>query len=54
VLRLRRQGLTLKEISELTRMHEGSVRRILRKLASQMSIRADSLGSDSLTYTSPQ
>ncbi len=52
VLRLKRQGLTLKEIGEATRMHEGSVRRILRNLAGQMSVRADSLGSDPLSCTS--
>jgi hypothetical protein len=33
-------------------LHEGSVRRILRKLAGQMSVRADSLGSDPLSCTS--
>jgi RNA polymerase sigma-70 factor (ECF subfamily) len=33
VLRLRRQGLPLAEIAERTGLHEGSVRRILRRLA---------------------
>src|SRR5581483_7063392 len=39
VLRLKRQGLTLEEISALTGLHEGSVRRILRQLAREMAIR---------------
>jgi RNA polymerase sigma-70 factor (ECF subfamily) len=33
VLRLRRAGLTLEEVAERTGLHEGSVRRILRRLA---------------------
>jgi RNA polymerase sigma factor (sigma-70 family) len=37
VLRLRRQGLQLTEIAERTGLHEGSVRRILRKLARQLA-----------------
>jgi RNA polymerase sigma-70 factor (ECF subfamily) len=37
VLRLRRQGLQLNEIAERTGLHEGSVRRILRKLARQLA-----------------
>ena len=37
VLRLRRQGLQLTEIAARTGLHEGSVRRILRKLARQLA-----------------
>jgi RNA polymerase sigma-70 factor (ECF subfamily) len=37
VLRLRRQGLRLGEIAARTGLHEGSVRRILRKLARQLA-----------------
>jgi RNA polymerase sigma-70 factor (ECF subfamily) len=37
VLRLRRQGLQLAEIAARTGLHEGSVRRILRKLARQLA-----------------
>ena len=37
VLRLKRQGLTLNEVAAQTGLHEGSVRRILRKLARQLA-----------------
>jgi RNA polymerase sigma-70 factor (ECF subfamily) len=37
VLRLRRQGLQLNEIAHRTGLHEGSVRRILRRLARQLA-----------------
>jgi RNA polymerase sigma-70 factor (ECF subfamily) len=37
VLRLRRQGLGLEEIADRTGLHEGSIRRILRKLARQLA-----------------
>jgi len=37
LLRLKRQGLRLTEIAARTGMHEGSVRRILRRLARQMA-----------------
>lgn len=37
ILRLRRQGLLLEEIATRTGMHEGSVRRILRRLARQFA-----------------
>jgi RNA polymerase sigma-70 factor (ECF subfamily) len=37
VLRLKRQGLLLEEIAERTGLHEGSVRRILRRLARQLA-----------------
>jgi RNA polymerase sigma factor (sigma-70 family) len=38
VLRLRRQGLVLTEIAARTGMHEGSVRRILRRLSRQLAL----------------
>lgn len=37
VLHLKREGLLLQEIADRTGLHEGSVRRILRKLASQLA-----------------
>jgi RNA polymerase sigma factor (sigma-70 family) len=37
VLRLRRQGLLLREIADRTGLHEGSVRRILRRLARDLA-----------------
>jgi RNA polymerase sigma-70 factor (ECF subfamily) len=37
LLRLRRQGLPLTEVAARTGLHEGSVRRILRKLARQLA-----------------
>jgi RNA polymerase sigma-70 factor (ECF subfamily) len=37
ILRLKRQGLRLTEIASRTGMHEGSVRRILRKIARQLA-----------------
>jgi RNA polymerase sigma-70 factor (ECF subfamily) len=37
VLRLKRQGLLLAEIAARTGLHEGSVRRVLRKLARQLA-----------------
>jgi len=40
LLRLRRQGLQLAEIAARTGLHEGSVRRILRKLARQLAFDA--------------
>jgi RNA polymerase sigma-70 factor (ECF subfamily) len=40
LLRLRRQGLSLGEIAIRTGLHEGSVRRILRKLARQLAFEA--------------
>lgn len=44
VLRLKRQGLRLVEISERTGLHEGSVRRILRGLARQLALQQEPLG----------
>jgi RNA polymerase sigma-70 factor (ECF subfamily) len=41
VLHLRRDGLLLHEIAERTGMHEGSVRRILRRLARQLALAED-------------
>jgi RNA polymerase sigma-70 factor (ECF subfamily) len=38
LLRLRRQGLLLTEIADRTGMHEGSVRRIFRRLARQLAL----------------
>ncbi len=43
VLRLRRQGLLLAEIGARTGMHEGSVRRILRRLSSQLALEGSPL-----------
>jgi RNA polymerase sigma factor (sigma-70 family) len=44
VLRLRRDGLRLEEIAARTGLHEGSVRRILRKLARQMAFSGNDPG----------
>jgi RNA polymerase sigma-70 factor (ECF subfamily) len=38
LLRLRRQGFTMEEIAARTGMHEGSVRRVLRRLARQLAL----------------
>jgi RNA polymerase sigma-70 factor (ECF subfamily) len=38
LLRLRRQGLRLREIADRTGLHEGSVRRVLRQLARQLAL----------------
>jgi RNA polymerase sigma-70 factor (ECF subfamily) len=43
LLRLRRIGMPLVEVASRTGMHEGSVRRILRRLASQFALRHESL-----------
>jgi RNA polymerase sigma factor (sigma-70 family) len=43
LLRLRRIGLHLAEIASRTGMHEGSVRRILRRLARQLALRCEPL-----------
>jgi RNA polymerase sigma-70 factor (ECF subfamily) len=37
ILRLRRAGLTLMEIAERTGLHEGSIRRIIRKVSRQVA-----------------
>jgi RNA polymerase sigma-70 factor (ECF subfamily) len=44
LLRLRRSGMTLVEIASRTGLHEGSVRRILRRLASQLALGHEPLG----------
>lgn len=43
VLRLRREGLLLAEIAARTGLHEGSVRRILRRLARELALREEPL-----------
>jgi RNA polymerase sigma-70 factor (ECF subfamily) len=43
LLRLRRTGLRLVEVASRTGMHEGSVRRILRRLARQLALRPEPL-----------
>ncbi|HKI30586.1 MAG TPA: sigma-70 family RNA polymerase sigma factor [Gemmataceae bacterium] len=43
LLRLRRQGLLLAEIAARTGMHEGSVRRILRRLARELALEQEPL-----------
>jgi RNA polymerase sigma-70 factor (ECF subfamily) len=42
IIHLRRDGLTLDEIAARTGLHEGSVRRILRRLFSDLALRDDS------------
>jgi RNA polymerase sigma factor (sigma-70 family) len=44
LLRLRRAGMPLVEVASRTGMHEGSVRRILRRLARQFALRQEPLG----------
>jgi RNA polymerase sigma-70 factor (ECF subfamily) len=44
LLRLRRQGLRLREVAARTGMHEGSIRRILRRLARQLALEQEPLG----------
>jgi RNA polymerase sigma-70 factor (ECF subfamily) len=46
VLQLKRQGLLLTEIAARSGLHEGSVRRILRKLAHQMAVSRSSSAKD--------
>ncbi len=43
ILRLRREGLTLSEIAARTGLHEGSIRRILRRLARELALHIDPL-----------
>jgi RNA polymerase sigma-70 factor (ECF subfamily) len=43
VVRLRRDGLPLAEIAERTGLHEGSVRRILRRLARELALKKEPL-----------
>ncbi len=46
ILRLRREGLQLAEIAERTGLHEGSVRRILRRLARELALEEEPLPPD--------
>jgi len=41
LLRLKRQGLSLADIAASTGMHEGSVRRVIRKLARKLALPVD-------------
>jgi RNA polymerase sigma factor (sigma-70 family) len=43
LLHLRRQGLLLQEIAERTGLHEGSIRRIFRRLARRLALRQEPL-----------
>lgn len=43
IVRLRRDGLGLAEIAERTGLHEGSVRRVLRRLARELALRDEPL-----------
>jgi RNA polymerase sigma-70 factor (ECF subfamily) len=43
ILRLRREGLSLDEIAGRTGLHEGSVRRILRRLARELALHQEPL-----------
>jgi RNA polymerase sigma-70 factor (ECF subfamily) len=43
LLHLRRQGLSLVEIATRTGMHEGSVRRVFRRLARELALREEPL-----------
>ncbi len=43
VLALRRQGLSLVEIAARTGLHEGSVRRVLRRLSRELALREEPL-----------
>ena len=43
ILYLRRQGLPLEEVAARTGLHEGSVRRILRRLARELALRDEPL-----------
>ena len=46
VLVLRREGLPMAEIAARTGLHEGSVRRILRRLARELALKAEPLGAE--------
>jgi RNA polymerase sigma-70 factor (ECF subfamily) len=43
LLRLRRLGFTMAEIAEKTGLHEGSVRRVFRRLARQLALEEETL-----------
>jgi RNA polymerase sigma-70 factor (ECF subfamily) len=49
VLHLRREGVALAEIAEQTGLHEGSVRRILRRLSRELALRTGPPPSESGT-----
>jgi RNA polymerase sigma-70 factor (ECF subfamily) len=44
LLQLRRSGLPLTEVAARAGLHEGSVRRILRRLARQLAVRTETVG----------
>ncbi|QEL20365.1 RNA polymerase sigma factor [Limnoglobus roseus] len=46
ILHLRREGLLLDEIAARTGLHEGSVRRILRRLARELAMKQEPLTAD--------
>jgi len=46
ILQFRREGLPLTEIARRTGLHEGSVRRILRRLARELALREEPLSSE--------
>jgi RNA polymerase sigma-70 factor (ECF subfamily) len=47
ILRLRRQGLLLADIAARTGMHEGSVRRVLRRLARELALEREPIAAES-------
>jgi RNA polymerase sigma factor (sigma-70 family) len=49
VLILKREGLPLQDIAARTGLHEGSVRRILRRLASELALQEEPIAPDTLT-----
>jgi RNA polymerase sigma factor (sigma-70 family) len=49
VLILKREGLPLQDIAARTGLHEGSVRRILRRLASELALLEEPIAPDALT-----
>ena len=51
VLILRREGLPLAEIAARTGLHEGSVRRILRRLARELALKAEPLAAETEAET---
>jgi RNA polymerase sigma-70 factor (ECF subfamily) len=51
VLELRRAGVPLAEIAERTGLHEGSVRRILRRLSRELALTDAPVAPDPLTVT---
>jgi RNA polymerase sigma factor (sigma-70 family) len=51
VLVLRREGLPMAEIAARTGLHEGSVRRILRRLARELALKAEPLAAETEAET---